>query len=473
MMISVASHHFAAELFPMPQSDRMTRRGLHLVALFICCVNLTLPSEAATTGLLHFRGATMGTTYSIKISGPPGGSEWAEETSLAIEAELRRVNDQMSTYLKTSELSRFNDSTSTEWFDVSIETATVVDFALQVEEKSGGAFDVTVAPLVDRWSFGPGKRNRDVPTDEELNAIGKRIGSLHLAVRLDPPALKKDIPELRVDLSAIAKGHGVDRIVELLVRRGAEHVFVEIGGEVRVRGVKQTPDGPRAWTVGVQKPDAASNEIVVAYPMTDNAMATSGDYRNFFEVDGQRYSHTIDPVTLRPVQHDLASVSVIAPTCMAADAWATALNVLGPERAKRIAETNELDTLLISRGMDRQATDEREPNQSNEKQMNIMGTGELSAIAEQMQQAVAMAQADVSTGGSFLQQMGPVLLLTFAGFAAVLIAMAIGVIFGRKSISGSCGGLNARTDPDGVSRCSMCSSPSEGCEKLREKVEGR
>jgi thiamine biosynthesis lipoprotein len=450
----------------------MTRRGLHLVAFFICCVNFTLPSEAAT-GLLHLRGATMGTTYSIKISGPPNGSEWAEETSLAIEAELRRVNDQMSTYLKTSELSRFNDSTSTDWFDVSFETATVVDFAMQVGEKSGNAFDVTVAPLVDRWSFGPGKRNRDVPTDTELDEIGKRIGRSHLAVRLDPPALKKDIPDLRVDLSAIAKGHGVDRIVELLAQRGAENVFVEIGGEVRVRGVKQTPAGPVAWNVGIQKPDAASNEIAVAYPMTNNAMATSGDYRNFFEFAGQRYSHTIDPVTRRPVQHNLASVTVIAPTCMAADAWATALNVLGPERAKRIAEMNELDTLLISRGVDRGATEELKSNQSNENQMNIMGTGMLSAIADQMQQATAMAQADVSTEGGFLQQMGPVLLLTFAGFAAVLMAMAIGVIFGRKSIAGSCGGLNARTDPDGVSRCSMCSSPSEGCEKLREKVDGR
>ncbi len=467
----------------MIQFDRMTRRGFRPVAFFIITSVLLLASQYAATmegsaeaqspsgSPLLFRGATMGTTYSVKVSLPPNRKDWKAEASLAVDAELRRVNDQMSTYLQTSELSRFNDSASTDWFHVSPETAAVVEYALEVGKKSGGAFDVTVGPLVDRWSFGAGKRHQDVPSNEELEAIGMRIGQAHLAVRLDPPSLKKDIPDLRVDLSAIAKGHGVDRVVDVLSRLGAENVFVEIGGEVRVTGEKQTPGGPQPWKVGIQKPDAMNNEIVLAYSMEDCAMATSGDYRNFFEVDGQRYSHTIDPVTHRPVQHNLASVTVIAPTCMVADAWATALDVVGPERAAELASRNDLDTLLITRGTSPRAGDDS-INQAQEHPMNYVGTGTLASIAAQIQQSSVLAQSPAAAGdGGFLDRMGPIVLLTAIGFAAILVAMAIGVIFGRNSIAGSCGGLNARTDTDGVSRCSLCSSPSEGCEKLRERIE--
>ncbi|MCM2372170.1 FAD:protein FMN transferase [Aporhodopirellula aestuarii] len=472
----------------MSERNRMTRRGYSPVAFFIvitmCLIGITpfgfiagqrvfagdSSGEASSPLVLVFRGATMGTTYSVKVSDPPPGDDWASEAALTIEAELRRVNDQMSTYLKSSELSRFNASTSTDWFDVSQETADVVAFALEVGAASDGRFDVTVGPLVDRWSFGPGKRNRDVPSDEELDEIGQRIGQQHLAVRRDPPALKKDIAQLRVDLSAIAKGHGVDRVVELLLSLGAKNVFVEIGGEVRVTGAKQSAGGSQPWRVGIQKPDAASNEIVLAHPMEDSAMATSGDYRNFFEVDGERYSHTIDPVTRRPVRHDLASVTVIAPTCMAADAWATALNVVGPEMAVDLANENNLDTLLITRGVVADVTQSDVPNQNEGIQMNVMGTGSLAVVAERMMATAMTAQAAPADPGFGTRWM-PILVLTGIGFAAMLIAMAVGVMFGRKSIGGSCGGLNARTDPDGVSRCSMCSTPSEGCKELREKIE--
>ncbi|WP_186774982.1 FAD:protein FMN transferase [Allorhodopirellula solitaria] len=484
----------------MIHSDRMTRRGFRPVAFFLATTALILaqpcwagqsqshwmtiangafPLGAAavaapspTGALIQFRGGTMGTTYSVKVSRPPERADWQSEATLAVDAELRRVNDQMSTYLRSSELSRFNDSGSTDWFDVSVETASVVQFALDVGQRSGGAFDVTVGPLVDRWSFGPGERNRDVPSAEELEAIGRQIGQSHLSVRLDPPALKKDIPQLRVDLSAIAKGHGVDRVVDVLSRLGAQNVFVEIGGEVRVTGEKQTPDGPQPWRVGIQKPDAMNNEIVAAYRIEDAAMATSGDYRNFFEFEGERYSHTIDPVTLRPVRHNLASVTVVASSCMAADAWATALDVAGPQRAAQLASENDLDTLLITR-RDNGPTTDGTLDESLENQMNYMGTGTLAAIADRMQNSGTLAQNAAADGAGFFERMGPIALLTGIGFAVVLAAMAVGVIFGRRAISGSCGGLNARTDEDGVSRCSMCSSPSEGCEKLREKIENQ
>lgn len=472
----------------MIHPDRMTRRGFRPVAFFIVASAMLLASvsmgtvahcaEAQTPAddLLHFGGTTMGTTYRVTVSHPPDRAGWGSEAALAVEAELRLVNDQMSTYLRSSELSRFNDSTSTDWVEVSLDTATVVQFSLDVGRKSGGAFDVTVGPLVDRWSFGPGQRHHDVPSEEELREISKQIGQSHLSARLDPPALKKDIPHLRVDLSAIAKGHGVDRVVDVLSQLGADNVFVEIGGEVRVAGEKQTPAGPQSWKVGIQEPDAMNNEILVAYCLVDSAMATSGDYRNFFEVDGQRYSHTIDPTTLRPVDHHLASVTVVAPSCMAADAWATALDVVGPQRAAAMAAENNLDTFLITRSRDAMANADPAAigdttSKTKEYPMNFVGTGVFASIAEQLQHASVLGQEAGGGDPGFLNQMGPIVLLTAIGFAAVLVAMAIGVIFGRRSISGSCGGLNARTDEEGVSRCSLCSSPSEGCEKLREKIE--
>lgn len=462
--------------------NRKTRRGFRPVAFFLIawtlgCVNVALaaaPADGSATKPLHsilsFRGMTMGTTYMVKVAGAPAGEKWREDTSLAIDAELRRVNDQMSTYLKSSELSRFNDSSQTDWFSVSVETAEVVALALRIGELSDGGLDVTVGPFVDRWNFGPGAKNQDVPNDSEIEAIAKRVGHEFLEVRLDPPALKKRIPELRVDLSAIAKGHGVDRVVDLLGELGAENVFVEIGGEVRVRGSKQTPTGPLAWKVGIQKPDASTNELALAHPLHDSAMATSGDYRNYFEVDGKRYSHTIDPKTGRPIEHNLASVTVIARTCAEADGWATALNVAGPQRAAQLAGQSEVDSLLIERVISN--TDVNESKGDQEMiEFEVTGTGTLVEIAQRMNASAMFAQAASGADASFTQRMLPILILTAAGFGAVLLAMAIGVMFGRKSIGGSCGGLNARTDPDGVSRCSMCKTPSEGCQELREKID--
>jgi len=292
----------------------------------------------------------MGTTYMVKLANPPDGLP--DDWKIEVDAELRRVNDQMSTYLKSSELSQFNCSTSTDWFPVSAETATVVAYALEVSKQSEGAFDVTVSPLVDAWSFGAGERTMQVPEDDRIEELLQRVGYQHLEVRAEPPALRKAIPALTVDLSAIAKGHGVDRVLQRLQALGCDNVFVEIGGEVRVLGDR----GDRQWGVGVQQPDADANEVLLAFPLTDMAVATSGDYRNFFEVDGQRFSHTIDPRTGQPVEHALASVSVGAGNCMMADAWATAINVLGKEKGLAVAQRLGLDVLLIHREGERYET---------------------------------------------------------------------------------------------------------------------
>ena len=427
-----------------------------LLALLFCGVHGT-PGWAQDAGeraqeqspLVQWRGRTMGTTYMAKVFDPPA---FDDDLSLEIDAELRRVNDQMSTYLESSEVSRFNASESTDWFPVSREVAEVVQYAQRVAEHTDGAFDVTVGPLVDAWSFGPEPRQDTLPSEAMIARLKQQVGYEKLDVRLDPPAIRKAIPELQIDLSAIAKGHGVDRIVGLLNRHGMNDVFVEIGGEVRTTGAKS--DQP--WVVGIQTPDELPGRAQIAHPLPSQSMATSGDYRNYFEVDGQRYSHTIDPRTGIPVDHQLASVSVIADTCMAADAWATAINVLGLEAGIAVAEAEELDVLLIQR---------------QDQGYSATGLGTLAQYAQEISGGQGEGE---SVAAEDAASIWPVMLLTLAAFGIILAGMAIGVIFGRRAISGSCGGLNANQNADGSTSCSLCSNPSDGCKELREQMrEGR
>lgn len=307
------------------------------------CMEPTADIVETDAEIVRAAGQTMGTYYAVTIANPPDSldDDWVEQ----IDAELRRVNDQMSTFLKSSEISRFNDSESTEWFSVSPETATVVAKAQEVAGATDGAFDVTVGPLVDAWSFGTTKRSAQPPTDEQIEALRAVIGYENLQARLDPPALRKRVPGLRVDLSAIAKGHGVDRVLEMLVRLGCENVFVDIGGEDRAIGRR----GNRPWRVAIEEPNDTKREYQLAIELKDQAVATSGDYRNFFEYQGRRFSHTIDPRTGRPVTHGVASVSVIAEDCMTADAWATAITVLGAEAGMEIAHQVGLAVRIVER----------------------------------------------------------------------------------------------------------------------------
>ena len=328
--------------------SRMRRLPLLLLACIAVCgltapLGCAPPGAAAEPALLETRGRTMGTTYMVKLSDPPASlpDDWRQQLDL----ELRRVNDQMSTYLQASEISRFNRSESTDWFPVSAQTAAVVEYAQHVAEATDGAFDVTVGGLVDAWNFGPSQRTDEPPEPERIEQLRSQMGFRHLQVRTDPPALKKAIPQLSVDLSAIAKGHGVDRLIERLRAMGVANAFAEIGGEVRVIGVR----GSRPWGVGIQRPDDQSGSILVALPLTDGAVATSGDYRNYFESQGQRFSHTIDPRTGRPVTHHVASVSVYADNCMKADAWATAITVLGADAGLQAARQQKLETLIVVR----------------------------------------------------------------------------------------------------------------------------
>ncbi len=320
--------------------------GSSAVALFAVLVAVSGCGAPPPPVAFATTGSTMGTTYSVKVAVVPEGVSEDDIRRIARE-KLDRVNALMSTYRDDSELSRFNASTSTDWFDVSDETVIVAAAAIELHRLTEGALDVTVGPLVDLWSFGPEGAPARVPSDDAIAAAKARCGIEHFEVRFDPPALKKALPDLEVDLSAIAKGFAVDAVAEALAERGIERYMVEVGGEVRAGGPKN--DGS-PWRIGIEEPvpglRRAMNHLV---GMENEALATSGDYRNFFEVDGARYSHIIDPRTGRPVKHELASVSVIAASCTRADGLATALLVLGPDAGHALAETLEVEALFLVR----------------------------------------------------------------------------------------------------------------------------
>ncbi|MBO1518464.1 FAD:protein FMN transferase [Oceanisphaera pacifica] len=301
-------------------------------------------------GEQHLTGNTMGTYYSIKIVGLEAARVEAIQEN--IDQRLATVNQQMSTYLTDSELSQFNQSTDSGPFAVSADTAKVVTAALQLGRQTEQTLDVTVGPLVNLWGFGPDERPVQVPSDKQLSYAQMHTGLEHLRVEYDVDGqyLYKAIPELYVDLSSIAKGFGVDVVSEYLSEQGLTNHLVEIGGELRLSGHN---GHNKLWTVAVEKPhnsDNRSDELVQQVLVAgNNSVATSGDYRNYYEVDGQRLSHTIDPKTGQPITHNLASVTVIHPSCMIADGLATALTVMGPEQALAFAKQHELAVYLLTK----------------------------------------------------------------------------------------------------------------------------
>lgn len=280
---------------------------------------------------------------------------------------LDRIDREMSAYRPDSELSRFNATQSTDWFAVSAELREVVDIALRVSRETSGAYDITVEPLTELWGFGPKVHAPRMPYEAEIERARQQVGYGHLHARRDPPALRKDLPALRVDVNSIAPGYAVDKIAEALARQGVDNYLVELGGAVRARG--QRPEGG-AWRVAIEKPLAAGRAAQQIVGLTAGGLSTAGDYREYFEQDGGHYSHILDPATGRPVTHALTSVSVIAPTAVEADAWDTALMVMGPERGWVLALKLNLPALFIARvkappqrGFEVQTTPQFEPYQ--------------------------------------------------------------------------------------------------------------
>ena len=295
---------------------------------------------------LAISGETMGTTYHVRyVSANPQHNP--ERVKEAVDAVLVQVNARMSTYDPNSELSRFNQRLQTTPVVISRALEQVLRRALEIAVESDGALDVTVGPLVNLWGFGPQARLEKVPTDAELAAIRERVG--YQLLTLENHQISKQVPELYVDLSTIAKGYGVDRVALLLEQLEIQNYLIEIGGEMRMKGSKP---GAEPWRIAIEKPISTERSVQRVVELADAAVATSGDYHNYYERDGVRFSHIIDPHTGKPIQHNLVSVTVITSNCMDADAYATALTVMGPQRALEFAEQKQLAVLLITREED-------------------------------------------------------------------------------------------------------------------------
>jgi thiamine biosynthesis lipoprotein len=288
----------------------------------------------AARSTFAFAGPTMGSAYSVRIA-DVGLDDAARAAAMsAVESALAAVEASMSAFRPDSELSRFNAHASTRPFALSDSTYDVFALARDVSAASGGAFDITVAPVVDAWGFGPHGERR-VVGDREVAALAPRVGFAQLALDDGARSAAKTQPDVRADLSGIAKGYAVDRAAQALDALGVRRYMVEAGGEIRTRG--RNGDG-LPWQIGIERPDAMPQRAELVVPLADLSIATSGDYRIWFERDGQRYCHEIDPHTGRPICNRVASVSVVAGDCGYADAMATALIVLGADEGLALAE---------------------------------------------------------------------------------------------------------------------------------------
>lgn len=427
-------------------------RHLFSHAWYFCLVaSLALAGDARgddSPAEAKLAGATMGTTWHATVD--YNADEFTESrVHQLIQDRLDEINSLMSTYDPESELSRFNTSKSTDWFEVSDETAKVVDAALDIAARSDGAFDPTVGPLVNLWGFGPDGRRQEPPTDKQIAEVSQRVGYQQVEARLDPPAIRKSNPDVYLDLSAIAKGYAADAVSEMLAEQSglaSTYAMVEIGGEIRTRG---TP-GDRPWKLGVQRPD--SQEGITNHTVdVDNgdALATSGDYRNFFANEGHRFSHTIDPKTGRPVTHNLATVTVRCPTCMEADALATALSVMGPEQGYAWATEHDVAAIIGERG-DAAFVEHVTP---------AWNTLAAAIQEESADETPVGPQVEEAAEGTMMTY----LIITFVAFGLAVIGMAIGVILSNRCIKGTCGGIANLKGSDGKTACELCSNPSPTC----------
>nr|WP_238914151.1 FAD:protein FMN transferase [Achromobacter insolitus] len=299
---------------------------------------------AMPTASAALAGATMGTTWSARLALPRGRTE--AEARHAIQAALDEVVAQMSTWEPDSDITRYNRA-ATGWQTLPAGFFHVLSHALALAEDSGGAYDPTVGPLVNAWGFGPHQRAFEPPSPSAIEAARTRCGWRR--VQLDAQHQAALQPGgAYLDLSSIAKGYGVDRAAMALDALGITQYLVEVGGELRARGKR--PDG-QPWRVAIEVPDA-SDDHALALPLRDHSIATSGDYRRHAGNGDERYAHTIDPRTGLPVRNNLASVTVLHPGCMQADALATALTVLGEEEGLAYARRHELAALFILRERD-------------------------------------------------------------------------------------------------------------------------
>jgi FAD:protein FMN transferase len=324
-------------------------------ALSLASALLTLwggPGEAADLQVIVWEGRTMGSPYTVKVVGTNLTQSQIDSLKTEVDDRLKEVNRQMSHYQPDSELSRFNRAPAKTPFKVSPEFARVMRFSLELNRRSDGAFDPTLAPIINLWGFGEKTDQRAVPPEAELRAAMRTTGCQHLSVTANDE-LVKDLPELTINLSAVAKGFGVDEMVKVLRGHRLTNIYAAIAGEVR--GLGHNPRGAN-WQVGISAPISNWREgdpMAAVVSLSNQAISTSGDYQKFFvDAQGRRLCHILDPKTGWPVQHNVGGVSVVAPDNMTADALTTTLFVLGPEAGLRFVEswTNAAALFVLREG---------------------------------------------------------------------------------------------------------------------------
>jgi thiamine biosynthesis lipoprotein len=302
-----------------------------------------------------FAGRSMGTSWSVRLVAAPGDA--LAHLQQGLQQQLDSIVAEMSHWEADSDLGRFNRAAAGSWQALPPAFFDVLSYAMGVARDSGGAYDPCAGALVNLWGFGPHGRFDQLdfvpPSTDEIASARAHLAAHPLALQAEG-RLALQAGGIQLDLSAVAKGYSVDRLAYYLKTQGVLHYLVEVGGELRGAGVK--PDG-QPWWVALEQvadaaasasaPSAAPDELVLA--LHGLAVATSGDYRRYFELDGQRYSHTIDPRSGMPIANDLASVTVVHAQCMAADAWSTALTVLGSERGLQMAERQGLAARFVVR----------------------------------------------------------------------------------------------------------------------------
>ncbi len=310
-----------------------------MARLFTLCLLIPTLLLAACGGdarlpQYELTGSALGTTFSVLLVAP-GEPFSKDELQSGILETLEDVDRLASTWREDSELSRFNANTSSAWIDTSIEFCEAIERALEIGRLTDGAFDITVGPLVNLWGFGPDGGVSEPPAEDRLRAVLREVGYEQLQTRCDMPAVQKRSGSVYIDLSGWAKGYAVDRLAALLDQRALKDYLIEVGGELRVRG--HNAEGLK-WAIAIEAPSTTKRVPHSVLRLTDVSVATSGDYRNYFDHDGNHYSHTIDARTGYPVSHALAAVTVVNESAAYADAMATALLVLGPAEGPERAE---------------------------------------------------------------------------------------------------------------------------------------
>ncbi|HDT6543468.1 TPA: FAD:protein FMN transferase ApbE [Kluyvera ascorbata] len=321
---------------------------LSVVILLTGCDNASAPAtpKAAVTVL---EGKTMGTFWRVSVVGVDKAR--AEELRTKVQTQLDGDDRLLSTWKNDSALMRFNHSRSTTPWPVNEAMADIVTESLRIGRKTQGAMDITVGPLVNLWGFGPDKQPVSTPTQAQIDAAKARTGLDKLTVinRADRQYLQKSIPDLYVDLSTVGEGYAADHLARLMTEEGISRYLVSVGGALVSRGMNA--DG-QPWRVAIQKPTDRENAVQAIVDINGHGISTSGSYRNYYELDGKRISHVIDPQTGRPITHKLVSVTVIAPTALEADAWDTGLMVLGTEKAQQVVREQGLAVYMIMKDGD-------------------------------------------------------------------------------------------------------------------------